>query len=95
MTKIHQANSALYVEYIAGLSVMKKKGKLGALDTWINPESTANIISITIPASHITLKKSGLSTPKKGKYKLQVILCRMQRDALCGTEEDRVWSSGH
>ena len=36
----------------------------------------------------------GLLHTRKGKYQLQALLYKMQRDALCGTEQDRVWNSG-
>ena len=36
-TKIHQTKSALYGKYNTGLSVINKKGKLGNLDSFINP----------------------------------------------------------
>ena len=51
--KIHQAKSALYGECNAGVSVTKKKGKMGTMDTCIKPEGIANIISI------IRLEKDG------------------------------------
>ena len=46
--KIHQLKSTLYGECNTGFSVIKKKGKLGNLDNWINPEVIDNILYIKI-----------------------------------------------
>ena len=64
VNKINQSKSALYVDYNAGMSVIKKKMKLETLDTLINPEGISNILYIPIlekygTASHMILKKSG------------------------------------
>ena len=43
---VHQHKSKIYGDCNTGVSVIKKKGKLGNMYTWINSEGIANTISI-------------------------------------------------
>ena len=62
MNYIHQAKSVHYGECNTRVLVIKKKGKLGTMDTWINPEGISNILSIA------TLEKYGYRVTYDTKY---------------------------
>ena len=46
VAKIHQAKSALYGKWNAGVLVNQEEIKLETMDTWINLEVISNILSI-------------------------------------------------
>ena len=46
VTKIHYTKNLIYGECNAVVPVIKKKGKMGTLDIWINPDGITNIFYI-------------------------------------------------
>ena len=46
VTKVHDSRKVLYIECKVGLLVIKKKGKLSVLNTWIKLDRIPNILSV-------------------------------------------------